>query len=152
MLTGLLYSSNKFLSFFYLFNKQQKIMALDALDRVGLLEKAHTRVSHLSGGQKQRVGIARAIVKRPILLLADEPVASLDPFKSIEIMSLLRNLSKELGITVICSLHQVNLALEFSDRIIGLANGKIVLNSHTKEVDKTQIQKIYSENLSGLLF
>ena len=72
---------------------------------------------------KQRVGIARRLLK-PILLLADEPVASLDPVKSIEIMSLLRNLSKELGITVICSLHQVNLALEFSDRIIGLADGK----------------------------
>ena len=124
VLTGLLHSSNKLLSMLYLFDKNQKLLALSALDRVGLLDKAHTRVSHLSGGQKQRVGIARAIVKKPILLLADEPVASLDPIKSIEIMSLLRNLSKELGITVICSLHQVNLALKFSDRIIGLANGK----------------------------
>ncbi len=152
VLTGLLHSSNKLLSMLYLFDKNQKLLALNALDRVGLLNKAHTRVSHLSGGQKQRVGIARAIVKKPILLLADEPVASLDPVKSIEIMSLLRNLSKELGITVICSLHQVNLALEFSDRIIGLADGKIVLNSHPDWVSKVKIQKIYSRNLNGLSF
>ena len=152
VLTGLLHSSNKLLSMLYLFDKNQKLLALSALDRVGLLKKAHTRVSHLSGGQKQRVGIARAIVKKPILLLADEPVASLDPVKSIEIMSLLRNLSKELGITVICSLHQVNLALEFSDRIIGLADGKIVLNSHPDWVNKEKIQKIYSRNINGLSF
>ena len=152
VLTGLLHSSNKLLSMLYLFDKNQKLLALSALDRVGLLKNAHTRVSHLSGGQKQRVGIARAIVKKPILLLADEPVASLDPVKSIEIMSLLRNLSKELGITVICSLHQVNLALEFSDRIIGLADGKIVLNSHPGWVSKVKIQKIYSRNLNGLSF
>jgi len=152
VLTGLLYSSNKILSILYLFKRHQKIIALDALHRVGLLEKAHVRVSHLSGGQKQRVGIARAIVKKPLLLLADEPVASLDPINSIEIMSLLQNLSKELGITVICSLHQVNLALEFSDRIIGLSNGKIVLNCNTKEANRSKIEKIYSKNLNGLSF
>lgn len=152
VLTGLLHSSNKFLSMLYLFNKNQKLLALSVLNRVGLLEKAHTRVSNLSGGQKQRVGIARALVKKPILLLADEPVASLDPVKSIEIMSLLRNLSKEFGITVICSLHQVNLALEFSDRIIGLADGKVVLNSHPNKVSKVKIQKMYSGNLNGVSF
>mgnify|MGYP000979700096 CR=1 FL=1 len=152
VLTGLLCYSNKFLSMMYLFKKKHKLKALESLDRVGLLQKAHTRVSNLSGGQKQRIGIARAIVKKPDLLLVDEPVASLDPIKSSEIMSLLLKLSKELGITVVCSLHQVNLALAYSDRIVGLANGKIVLNSETGKIDKSKIEEMYSGNLQGLSF
>ena len=82
VLTGLLNSSNKFLSLFYLFSKEQKIEALRSLETVGLLEKSHNRSDELSGGQRQRVGIARAIIKKPLLLLADEPVASLDPKSS----------------------------------------------------------------------
>ena len=152
VLTGLLFSSNTFLSVFYLFNKNQKLQALDVLSRVGLLEKAHSRVSTLSGGQKQRVGIARAIVKKPALLLADEPVASLDPVISMAIMELLRNLSKEFGITVVCSLHQVDLALKFSDRIIGLSNGKIVIDTPTDIINKSKIQEMYRGKMHGLTF
>lgn len=152
VLSGLLYSSNVFLSMFYLFNKNQKLHALECLNKVGLLNKAHSRVSTLSGGQKQRVGIARAIVKNPTLLLADEPVASLDPVISVNIMKLLRDLAKELGITVVCSLHQVDLALEFSDRIIGLANGKIVIDERTKDIDQLKIQKMYRGQTGGLTF
>lgn len=150
VLAGLLCYSNKLLSIMYLFNEKQKLKALESLDRVGLIEKSHTRVSNLSGGQKQRVGIARAIVKKPALLLVDEPVASLDPISSAEIMSLLFRLSKELGITVVCSLHQVNLALEYSDRIIGMANGKILLNSQTANIDMSKLNDVYSKNLQGL--
>ena len=106
----------------------------------------------MSGGQKQRVGIALAIVKKPTLLLADEPVESLDPVISATIMKLLRDLAKELGITVICSLHQVDLALEFSDRIIGLANGKIVIDAQTKNIDQLKIQKMYRGQTDGLTF
>jgi len=152
VLSGLLFSSNIFLSMFYLFNKNQKLHALEALNKVGLLNKAYSRVSTLSGGQKQRVGIARAIVKRPTLLLADEPVASLDPVISATIMKLLRDLAKELGITVVCSLHQVDLALEFSDRIIGLADGKIVIDAQTKNIDQLKIQKMYRGQTDGLTF
>tara|TARA_B100000780_G_scaffold80528_1_gene54814 strand:+ start:545 stop:1294 length:750 start_codon:yes stop_codon:yes gene_type:complete len=152
VLTGLLFSSNRFLSIFYLFNRKQKLQALDVLSRVGLLEKAYSRVSTLSGGQKQRVGIARAIVKKPALLLADEPVASLDPAISMAIMELLRNLSKEFGVTVICSLHQVDLALKFSDRIIGLADGKIIINSQTKIIKKSKIEEMYRGKTHGLTF
>lgn len=152
VLTGLLFSSNIPMSLFYLFNKKQKLKALEMLDNVGLLEKSHSRVSNLSGGQKQRVGIARALVKRPTLLLADEPVASLDPVISFAIMKLLRNLSKEFGITVICSLHQVDLALEFSDRVVGLANGKILIDAKTGSVTKSKIQKVYQGNSQGLTF
>ena len=152
VLSGLLFSSNRFLSIFYLFNRKQKLQALDVLSRVGLLEKAYSRASTLSGGQKQRVGIARAIVKKPVLLLADEPVASLDPAISMAIMELLRNLSKEFGITVICSLHQVDLALKFSDRIVGLADGKIVINSQTKIINKSKIEEMYRGKTHGLTF
>ena len=150
VLTGLLFSSNKFLSVFYLFSEKQKLEALDVLNRVGLLQKAYSRVSTLSGGEKQRVGIARAIVKKPALLLADEPVASLDPEISITVMKLLRNLSKEFGITTICSLHQVDLALKFSDRIIGLSNGKVVINTPTDTVKLSTITEMYSEDAVGL--
>ena len=90
VLTGLLNSSNKFLSLFYLFSKKQKIEALKSLETVGLLEKSYNRSDELSGGQRQRVGIARAIIKKPLLLLADEPVASLDPKSSNLILSLLK--------------------------------------------------------------
>ena len=110
VLTGLLNSSSKFLSMFYLFTKKQKLEALKALETVGLLNKAYERVDELSGGQRQRIGIARAIIKRPKLLLADEPVASLDPKAANLIMSLLKKINKEFEITVICNLHQVELA------------------------------------------
>lgn len=152
VLSGLLFSSNILLSMLYLFNKKQKLQALECLNRVGLLDKSHSRVSTLSGGQKQRVGIARAIVKKPALLLADEPVASLDPVISSTIMKLLRDLSKEFGITVVCSLHQVDLALEFSDRIIGLASGQIVIDAKTECIDQLEIQKMYGGQTAGLTF
>ena len=110
VLTGLLNSSNKFLSLFYLFSKKQKIEALRSLETVGLLEKSYSRSDELSGGQRQRVGIARAIIKKPLLLLADEPVASLDPKSSNLILSLLKKINQEFGTTILCNLHQVDLA------------------------------------------
>ena len=152
VLTGLLDSSNKFMSVLYLFKREQKLLALDSLERVGLLEKAYTRADHLSGGQKQRVGIARAFVKKPGLLLADEPVASLDPMFAQSIMSLLRDIAKENGITVICNLHQVDLALKYSDRIVGLSGGRIVLDSSTSQIDQAYIRNIYSGHDRGLFF
>lgn len=143
VLTGLLDSSTKLASMFYLFSREQKLHALGCLERVGLLDKAYTRADHLSGGQKQRVGIARAIVKRPVLLLADEPIASVDPMITRTIMSLLRDIGNEIGLTVICNLHQVDLALEFSDRIVGLSGGRIVLDVATQDVDEAYVHNIY---------
>ena len=127
VLTGLLSKNNSLSSIFYLFNRQQKLLALEALDQVGLLSKAFARTDQLSGGQQQRVGIARAIVKKPMLMLADEPVASLDPMISFQVLSLLKEISISQGITVLCNLHQVDFALRFADRIIGLAEGRIVI-------------------------
>ena len=143
VLTGLLNSSSKFLSMFYLFTKEQKLEALKALETVGLLNKAYERVDELSGGQRQREGIARAIIKRPKLLLADEPVASLDPKAANLIMSLLKKINKEFEITVICNLHQVELASKYSDRIVGLLEGEIMFDKTASNVNKTAISEIY---------
>tara|TARA_B100001175_G_scaffold167071_1_gene141640 strand:- start:71 stop:793 length:723 start_codon:yes stop_codon:yes gene_type:complete len=143
VLTGLLNSSSKFLSMFYLFTKKQKLEALKALETVGLLNKAYERVDELSGGQRQRIGIARAIIKRPKLLLADEPVASLDPKAANLIMSLLKKINKEFEITVICNLHQVELASKYSDRIVGLLEGEIIFDKTASNINKTAISEIY---------
>jgi phosphonate transport system ATP-binding protein len=143
VLTGLLNSSSKFLSMFYLFTKEQKLQALQSLKTVGLLEKSYSRVDELSGGQRQRIGIARAIIKKPILLLADEPVASLDPKAALSTMKLLKKINKDFNITVLCNLHQTNLAIEFSDRIIGLSDGSIVFDDEAKYLEKN-INKLYS--------
>ena len=143
VLTGVLNSSSKFLSMFYLFTKEQKLQALQALDTVGLLDKSYNRADELSGGQRQRVGIARAIIKKPLLLLADEPVASLDPKAALSTMKLLKKVNKDLNITVLCNLHQTNLAMEFSDRVIGLSNGSVVFDQDAKYLDKN-INLLYS--------
>ena len=143
VLTGLLNSSSKFFSMFYLFTKEQKLKALQALETVGLLHKAYNRVDELSGGQRQRVGIARAIIKRPILLLADEPVASLDPKAADLIMSLLKKINKDYNITVVCNLHQVDLAMKYSDRIVGLLEGQIMFDQIASNVEKKSINQIY---------
>jgi len=144
VLTGLLNSSNKFLSLFYLFSKKQKIEALKSLETVGLLEKSHNRSDELSGGQRQRVGIARAIIKKPLLLLADEPVASLDPKSSNLILSLLKKINQEFGTTILCNLHQVDLAKKYSDRVVGLVDGKIIFNEKSNNINESYLKKIYS--------
>ena len=152
VLSGLLNSSSKFMSMFYLFTRQQKLLALQSLETVGLLDKAYSRVDQLSGGQRQRVGIARAIIKKPVLLLADEPVASLDPRAANLILSLLKKISKEFNITIICNLHQVELAIKFSDKIVGLLDGSIMFDSLTKNIDINYVQNIYREDNKGLIF
>ena len=144
VLTGLLNSSNKFLSLFYLFSKKQKIEALKSLETVGLLEKSYSRSDELSGGQRQRVGIARAIIKKPLLLLADEPVASLDPKSSNLILSLLKKINQEFGTTILCNLHQVDLAKKYSDRVVGLIDGKIIFDEKSDNINEAYLKRIYS--------
>ena len=144
VLTGLLNSSNKFLSLFYLFSKNQKIKALRSLETVGLLEKSYSRSDELSGGQRQRIGIARAIIKKPLLLLADEPVASLDPKAANLILSLLKRINQDFGTTILCNLHQVDLAKKYSDRIVGLMDGKIIFDENSSNLNTTNLAKIYT--------
>jgi len=117
--------------------------ALGHLDRVGLLEFAYQRADQLSGGQQQRVAIARALMQDPEILLADEPVASLDPESSGQVMSLIREIAAERSLTVICSLHQVDLALSWGDRIVGLRGGEVVLDTRTEGLSREQVMEIY---------
>ena len=144
VLTGLLNESNKFLSLFYIFSKKQKIDALRSLETVGLLDKSYNRSDELSGGQRQRVGIARAIIKKPVLLLADEPVASLDPKAANLILSLLKKINQEYGTTILCNLHQVDLAKKYSDRIVGLMDGKVVFDEMSSNLNNTFLDKLYN--------
>lgn len=125
------------------FSNDDERLALQCLDRVGLLEKAGARADRLSGGQRQRVGIARALCQQAQLILADEPVASLDPVTAREILRLLDNIRKADGLTAIVSLHQVELAREFGERIIGMADGKVVFDGPPSELTDEALLKIY---------
>lgn len=118
-------------------------IALDALDRVGLLHKALHRADALSGGEQQRVGIARALAQQPRLVLADEPVASLDPATARRVMALLRRVCAEDGITLVASLHHVDLALSHADRIVGLAHGCVVYDGPASGVSEAVLASIY---------
>jgi len=120
-----------------------RLKALGHLERVGLLERAYQRADTLSGGQQQRVAIARALMQDPEILLADEPVASLDPESSSQVMSLIREIAAERDLTVVCSLHQVDLALDWGDRIVGLRAGEVVLDTTTEGLSKDQVMEIY---------
>lgn len=117
--------------------------ALEQLARVGLADRAFQRADTLSGGQQQRVAIARALIQRPEILLADEPVASLDPVSAAQVIELITRISREENLTVICSLHQVEVALSFSDRILGMQNGRVVLDRATDTIARDEALQIY---------
>ncbi|MER6975762.1 phosphonate ABC transporter ATP-binding protein [Streptomyces carpinensis] len=117
--------------------------ALARLERVGLADRAFQRAGTLSGGQQQRVAIARAMMQQPQILLADEPVASLDPETSDQVMDLMFSICQEQNITVVVCLHQVDLAMKWAERIIGLREGKLVLDVESAAVDKTQVMDTY---------
>jgi phosphonate transport system ATP-binding protein len=125
------------------YGRAGKLAALGHLDRVGLLDRAYQRADTLSGGQQQRVAIARALMQDPEILLADEPVASLDPESSDQVMALIREIAVDRGLTVVCSLHQVDLALSWADRIVGLRHGSVVLDTPTEGLSKAQVMEIY---------
>jgi phosphonate transport system ATP-binding protein len=110
---------------------------------VGLTNRAWNRADKLSGGQRQRVGIARALAQQPQVILADEPVASLDPVSSEEVMTLLREICDRDGITVVVNLHQVDLARRFADRVIGMNSGKIVFDGRPEEMTQSVLRTIY---------
>jgi len=143
VLTGRLAHRSWVGSVFYLFRKEDLAVAQEALSRVALTDKAWSRADKLSGGQQQRVGIARALAQQPKVILADEPVASLDPVSSEEIMGLLREICDRDGITVVVNLHQVDLAKRFADRIIGMNSGKIVFDGSPQQMTQSALRTIY---------
>lgn len=118
--------------------------ALDLLDRVGLGDHINKRADELSGGQRQRVGIARALMQQPKLLLLDEPTSALDPKISREVMALIRDIAKELGVPALCNIHDVQLAKEFCNRIIGLQNGIKSFDGATKSLKDSDLEEIYA--------
>ncbi len=144
VLSGRLGYVNPFLSLTGIWSKADRERALQALDRVGIKDKAGERADALSGGQQQRVGIARTLMQEPRLILADEPVASLDPVLSHSILAYLEQLNKE-GITVLCSLHFLDLVHRYATRVIALKDGVKVFEGLPKEINRAKFKEIYGE-------
>ncbi len=130
------------------YTKREKLHALSCLDKVGLLNKAYVRADNLSGGQMQRVALARTIAQCPSLILADEPVAALDPIMSKIIMDSFYKLNKKDGYTVVANLHHVDLALKYSDKIIGVKDGKVAYYGPSQKIDEKILKNIYGNELS----
>lgn len=144
-LSGGIHRAGLIKSILQLQDKSEKERALEALETVGLLDEAEQKARRMSGGQQQRVGIARALVQQPNVLLADEPVASLDPGSAQDVMRYLRRASRERGLTTFTSLHQVNVARKFGHRFIGLRNGKKVFDGYRDELTIAAVDKIYGD-------
>ena len=128
------------------FRKSDQIKALESLDKVGILDKAYMRADQLSGGQQQRVALARTLTQDPKIILADEPVAALDPVTAKQVMQDFVHINKDMGITILLNIHHVELALEYADRIIGIRAGKIVYDGPSANVDKDVLAAIYGED------
>ncbi len=134
-----------------LYTEREKEQAFFILERLGLTEQAYKRCDELSGGQKQRVGIARALMQEPKLILCDEPIASLDPNASKIIMDYLRDINKTMKITCLLNLHQVDVAIKYSERIIGLTAGRVTYDGPAQKLDKKTIYEIYQSNEGELI-
>lgn len=144
VLAGRLGYVNPWLSLLGIWPAEERRRALQALERVGIADKAYDRADALSGGQQQRVGIARALMQEPRLLLADEPVASLDPVLAHSILQYLEQLNKE-GVTIICSLHFLDLVHRYATRVIALKEGVKVFEGKPQEIDRQRFKEIYGE-------
>ena len=145
VLSGRLGYVNTAASLLNLFSKADQARAMASLEQVGLAEKAHVRADSLSGGQQQRVGIARTLMQEPKLILADEPVASLDPVLAHSILKYLELINKERGITVLCSLHYLDLVHRYATRAIALKDGKLVFEGLPHAIDDAQFKAIYGQ-------
>lgn len=147
VLTGRLGQVGTLASVLQLFRQSDIALADACLLRVGLAHKADERTEALSGGQMQRVGIARALAQQPQVILADEPVASLDPKTARSVLQYLRDATRELGIAVVCNLHQVDYAREFGDRVVGLSQGRMVFDGTPELLDDAALNAIYSSDM-----
>jgi phosphonate transport system ATP-binding protein len=146
VLTGRLGYVSPWSGIFHRFPASDQDLAMANLDRVGIRDKSSQRADQLSGGQQQRVGIARALMQQPKLILADEPVASLDPATAHSVLNYLEQINKQDGITVICSLHFLSLARRYADRVVGLKAGKLVFDGSPDEIDEARFKDIYGED------
>jgi len=128
------------------FTESEKKAALMALDKVGILEKSYVRVDQLSGGQQQRVALARTLAQNPRIILADEPVASLDPVTANQVMEDFRRINHEMNMTIVINIHHVELALAFASRVIGIRAGEVIYDGPAKDVDEQVLEQIYKGN------
>lgn len=140
VLIGSLGRNYNFLNLIGVFSKKEKINALKNLDRFDLSEKALQKAGTLSGGQQQRVAIARALMQKPKILLADEPISSLDPKNAQRVMDDMLKINREDGITIICNLHSLDVAKKYCDRLIGLSDGRVVFDGAPDDLT-TEISK-----------
>lgn len=143
VLTGRLAGTPTARALVKVFTPEERTMAASALERLGMLGAALQRADSLSGGQQQRVAIARALMQEPDILLADEPIASLDPLNAKHVMDALRDINKGDGITVLCNLHTLDTARSYCDRIVGMAAGRIVFDGPPCELDEAMVRRIY---------
>lgn len=131
-----------------IYSKNDKLMSLEALHKVGILDKAYTRADQLSGGQQQRVALARTLSQNPKIILADEPVASLDPITANQIMKDFKKINEQENITILVNMHHVDLALKYASRVIGINNGSVVFDGPSSSVTETILKNIYGRELS----
>ncbi len=128
---------------FGIFTKDEKLKALDSLDKVGILDKAFVRADQLSGGQQQRVALARTLAQNPQIILADEPVASLDPVTAKQVMDDFKRINRDMNITVLINIHHVELALQYARRVVGIRAGEIVYDGTVENVTQQVLDSIY---------
>jgi phosphonate transport system ATP-binding protein len=147
VLTGRVAYHSTFKALFGIFPKEEKLIALQALETMGILEKAFVRADKLSGGQQQRVALARALTQKPKIILADEPVASLDPVTTVQVMDDFARINRDLGITIVANMHHVDLALKYATRIIGIKAGEIVYDGSSKDINEEILMNIYGRAL-----
>ena len=144
VLTSMVPDMGFFRVLFGLFNKEQKLAALAALDKVGILDKAYIRCDQLSGGQQQRVALARTLNQNPSIILADEPVPALDPVTAHQVMADFKRINEEMNITILINIHHVDLALGYAQRVVGIRAGEIVYDGPASEVTQDILDSIYN--------
>ena len=147
VLTGRVAYHPTFKTLFGLFPKEDKLLALESLETMGILDKSFQRADQLSGGQQQRVALARALTQKPKVILADEPVASLDPITTVQVMDDFARINKEYGITIVANMHHVDLAVKYATRIIGIKNGEVVFDGPSSKVNDDILVQIYGRSL-----
>ena len=144
VLTSMVPDMNFFKVLLGIFSKEQKMQALQSLDKVGILDKAYTRCDQLSGGQQQRVALARSLNQSPTIILADEPVAALDPVTAHQVMSDFLRVNQEMNVTILINIHHVDLALKYATRVIGIRAGRIVYDGPCANVTQEILDNIYN--------
>ena len=144
VLTALVPDMPWYRSVFGIYTKEEKLQALQCLDKVGILDKAFVRADQLSGGQQQRVALARTLAQNPAIILADEPVAALDPVTANQVMDDFKKINEDMNISILINIHHVDLALKYANRVVGIRAGEIVYDGPASEVTQEVLTNIYN--------